>query len=163
MASVGLQSERGRRAQYISDHPTLGRRYAIVQWEDDKPLIGETILKANLREVKPKPTEGNIATATDEFLDEARASGQVHGSALRDAFALHGVIGSLWDMDDSIIRGLVSNDTLEPIAFAPNTSQAAFTGLQYNKSYIREVATLKLGVPAGLANRFIFKFNTGEE
>ena len=85
---------------------------------------------------------------------------QIHGSLIHD-LVIDAYPGIFVDSDrtEKIIRGLVEKEVLQPLQCAPNTSQRAFTGLQYSSSGYKH-AISDFNTAYGLQTHFWFKVNT---
>lgn len=150
---------RNRAGVYIDIHPTLGKRFALVRWDDaDEDSAVNT---ANIRRARTRGARsGGRTAAIEAFRALAREAGQIHGSEMRDLFAEHGVPGGIWCLDETEIGRMVDGGELEALAYAPTHDQAAFDSLSYSTAYLRELGRkAPTGGPTpGLRTRYLYRW-----
>ena len=88
--------------------------------------------KGTYRRIYGKAIEPRLRNA-------ANASGEFHGSVVRDLFIEHSA-GRFFvdDHAEKLLRELVEEGVVEVLQKAPTTSQAAFVGLQYSRESYRK-------------------------
>jgi hypothetical protein len=148
-----MQDWKHDRATFISTHPELGQEYSLVLWDGESEA--STVHRKNI--VAVRKGKGNRNQALALFLCEARNSGQIHGSALRDIFHDLGVLGSLYDTDRTLLQGKIDEGVLEPIHYCPTHAQAAFDGITYGRAHL---AQIKKGAVQGCPTRYLLRYTT---